>query len=385
MLSHLPFSGPALTPNCADIRFLSWFSPCIWGSIDGYPRIRKFLHGTAFGRALVDGFWSVLGGDVLTLNKYDSHPKTALLKPWTEAMFTGPSFSILNYDTDFFEVVKSDLVDIHVGEIDHLSPGKVHLADGTELKSDALLAHTGWKHVPPMKFSPAGIEKELGLPHELAEDDAPEEDLANQKSLLEKADLEIFDRFPRLKSQPTWNKNYVPLTEQKGIKSDDQVTPCKPLTPYMLYHFLVPPSERFLRTRDIAIVGVVTNFSNVITAHLQGLWVAAYFSGRLANDPSAAVGNKEAVTRVQYEAVLHNRFGKWRYPTDGTRSPAFIFDAVPYLDLLQTDLGLNPHRKGSSWSDIWSPYGPRDYQGVNEDWEKKYGGGKPAPLDVIDV
>ena len=329
---------------------------------------------------MVNGFWSVLGGDVLTLNKYDSHPKTAKLKPWTEAMFTGPSFSILNYDTDFFELVKSDLVDIHVGEIDHLSPGKVHLADGTEFKSDALLANTGWKHVPPMKFFPEGIEKELGLPHEPAEN-APEEDLANQQSLFDKADLEIFDRFPRLKSQPVWNRNYVPLTDQKGIDSNDEVTPCKDLTPFMLYHFLVPPSERLLRTRDIAFVGVVSNFSNVITAHLQGLWISAYFTGRLANDPGAAVGDEEAMTKLRYETVLYNRFGKWRYPTDGTKNPSFIFDAVPYLDLLQRDLGLEPNRKGGLWSDVWSPYGPRDYQGVNEDWRKKYGSDKLAAFE----
>ncbi|KAI8692453.1 hypothetical protein NCS56_00002100 [Fusarium sp. Ph1] len=163
----------------ANIRFLTWFSPCIWGGVDGYRGIRSFLHSTAVGQAIVNGFWSILDGDVMALNKYDSHPNTAKLKPWIEAMFTGTSFSILNYDTDFLELVKGDMVNIHIGEIDHLSPGKVHLSDGTEFESDALLANTGWKHIPPMKFLPEGIEKELGLPHAPAEG-APEEDLANQ-------------------------------------------------------------------------------------------------------------------------------------------------------------------------------------------------------------
>ncbi|KAL6354018.1 hypothetical protein LRP88_12649 [Fusarium phalaenopsidis] len=163
----------------ANIRFLTWFSPCIWGGVDGYRGIRSFLHSTAVGQAIVNGFWSILDGDVMALNKYDSHPNTAKLKPWIEAMFTGTSFSILNYDTDFLELVKGDMVNIHIGEIDHLSPGKVHLSDGTEFESDALLANTGWKHIPPMKFLPEGIEKELGLPHAPTEG-APEEDLANQ-------------------------------------------------------------------------------------------------------------------------------------------------------------------------------------------------------------
>lgn len=355
----------------------------MWGEVDGYVGTRNFLHGTAVGRAMVNAFWNILGGDVMTLNAYDKHPETAKLKPWIPAMFTGTSFSILNYDTDFFELAKGDKVAIHVGEIDHLSPGKVHLADGTSFESDALLANTGWKHVPPMKFLPEGIDKELGLPHTPTSESGsapPDEDLANQQDLIDQADKEILSRFPRLKDQPVWNKHYVPLTDQKGIDSTDAVTPCTPLTPFMLHHFLVPPSERLLRARDIAFVGMVSNFSNVLTAHLQGLWVAAYFSGRLAVDPAAAVGDDEAMRKLRYETVLHNRFGKWRYPIDwASKCPSFIFDAVPYLDLLLRDLGLEVHRKGGFVAEMWYPYGPEDYRGVNDEWLAKYGDGKPAP------
>lgn len=318
----------------------------------------------------------MLGNDVITLNKFDAHTETAKLKPWTQAMFTGDSFSILNYDTDFFDLVKGDKVKIHVAELDHLSPGKVHLSDGTEFASDALLASTGWKHVPPMKFLPEGIDKELGLPHQPVEN-GPVEDLASQHDLLEKADLEIFERFPRLKDQPVWNKNYVPVTDLKGVDSKDEVTPCKPLTAYMLHRFMVPPSERLLRTRDVAFVGMIGNFSNTITAHLQGLWIGAYFSGRLAKDPAAAVGDDAAMHDLRYQTVLHNRFGKWRYPTDwGNRLPSFIFDAVPYLDLLQGDLGVKPHRKGGWLSEMWVPYIAKDYRTINEEWEKLVGGDK---------
>ncbi|CCF38584.1 hypothetical protein CH063_09642 [Colletotrichum higginsianum] len=374
---------PFVTPlskwleKLANTRMLTWFSPCVWGDADGYTGIRGFLHGTAVGRAIVDTFWKILGGDVMTLNAYDSHPNTAKLKPWTEPMFTGPSFSILNYDTNFFELIKSGIVDVHLGEIDRLSPGKVHLSDGTEFAADVLLAHTGWKHVPPIKFLPEGIETELGLPH-APPHDAPREDLAGQTDLVDRADKEILERFPRLKNQPVWNKAYVPLTEQKGIDSDDTVTPYKPLTPYMLHHFIVPPSERFLRTRDTAFVGMVSNFSNVITAHLQGLWISAYFSGLLVNDPAAAVGDEAALEKLQYDTIVMNRFGHWRYPTDwgSSKCPSFVFDAVPYLDLLQRDLGLGPHHKKGFMAEVYSPYGPEDYRYVNDEWQKKFGAGK---------
>ncbi|KAM0721941.1 hypothetical protein Q7P37_002867 [Cladosporium fusiforme] len=362
----------------ANTRFLTWFSPCIWGEADGYISIRRFLHRTAFGRSIVNTFWRILGNDVLSLMKFDKHPETAKLKPRLPAMFAADSFSILNYDTDFMNLIKSGKVQIHAAEFDHFSPGKVHLSDGSEHASDAMLASTGWNHVPPMKLLPEGIERELGLPHEPTPD-APEEDLANQYDLLEKADLEILDRFPRLKDQPVWNANYVAVTDLKSIDSEDKVTPCKPLTPYMLHRFIVPPSERFLRTRDIAVVGMSGNFSNVITAHIQGLWISAYFQGRLVRDPAAAVGDEIAMHDLRYQAVLHNRWGRWRYPTDwGNRAPCFIFDAVPYLDLLQHDLGVNPFRKGGILSEMWSPYISRDYRTINEDWMKVTSGGKIA-------
>ncbi|GAW25335.1 putative flavin-binding monooxygenase-like protein [Rosellinia necatrix] len=310
----------------------------------------------------------------MTLNKYDSHPKTAKLKPWTEAMFTGASFSILNYEQDIMELIKSDIIDVHVGEVDHLSPGKVHLADGTEFESDVFLANTGWKHVPPIKLLPEGIEKELGIPHALA-DDAPEADLANQRDLAERADEEILARFPRLRRQPVWNEGYKPLTSQKGIDSSDAVTPCAPLTPFMLHRFLVPPSARFLRARDVAFAGMTSNFSNAITAHLAGLWISAYFQGRLAADPGAAAGDAAALRALRYETVLFNRWGRWRYPTDwGHKNPNFIFDAVPYFDLLLRDLGLDPHRKKGWFAEMTDPYGPEDYQDITDEWVRKNGG-----------
>ncbi|KJZ74263.1 hypothetical protein HIM_06269 [Hirsutella minnesotensis 3608] len=356
----------------ANVRFLTWFSPCVWGDRDGYPGVRRFLHGTAVGRSFVNSFWSVLGNDVMNLNNYDAHPETAKLKPWIDAMYTGTSFSVLNYETDFFELVKSDKVDVYIGQVDRLTPGQVHLADGTALCCDAILAHTGWKQVPPMKFLPHGIEKELGLPH-LQEQAAPTNDLANHSALLQRADEEILEQFPRLKDQPEWSNNYTPVRAPDGATAEEAASSYRGLTSYMFYRFLVPPSEAFLRSRDVAFAGMLCNFSNTLTAHLQGLWIAAYFSGLLENDPGAAVGDPEMMQKIEYETVLHNRFGKWRYPADwGNKAPSFVFDAVPYLDLLQRDLGLNPHRKQGFMAEIWSPYGAEDYRHINSEWESKF-------------
>ncbi|OLN86723.1 FAD-containing monooxygenase EthA 1 [Colletotrichum chlorophyti] len=365
----------------SDTRIVTWFSPCVWGNADGFTCTRNFLHRTATGRAIVNTFWKVLGANIMSRSPYRSHHDIAKLRPWTEPIFTGASFSILNYETDFFGLVKSGAVKVHLGEIDHLSPGNVHLSDGTQFPADILLAYTGWEQVPPIRFLPEGIENELGIPHERA-NAGVFEDLAGRSDLVDLADKEILDRFPRLKRQSVWKKHRVPLTEPKDIETNDTVTPHKSLTPYMLHRFIVPPANRFLRTRDTVFVGIVSNFSTAITAHLQGLWVTAYFSGLLAKDPAAAVGDKPALEKLQYDTVLLNRFGRWRCPTDwgAVGSPSFVLDAVPYLDLLQRDLGLDPYRKHCFIAEIYSPYGPEDYREVNEEWLTIFGGTKALPV-----
>ncbi|KAF7585135.1 hypothetical protein BBP40_012221, partial [Aspergillus hancockii] len=102
-------------------RLLTWFSPCIWGSADGHSLIRSLLHNTWLGRKIVDTFWSILANDVITLNKYDSHPETAKLKPWISPFWIASSLSILNYPTNFFDLVKAGKVHIHLAHITHLS------------------------------------------------------------------------------------------------------------------------------------------------------------------------------------------------------------------------------------------------------------------------
>lgn len=48
-----------------------------------------------------------------------------------------------------------------------------------------------------------------------------------------------------------------------------------------------------------------------------------------------------------------------------------MFDAVPYLDMLLKDLGLEHKRKGSCLKEIFHAYGPEDYQGLVEEWRGK--------------
>lgn len=343
---------------------LTWFSPCIWGSADGYTGIRGFYHGTVLGRALVNAFWSILGGDVVALNGYDQHPELAKLKPWSQAMYTASSFSILNYPTDFFDLVRNGTVSVHIADIVRLSPGAVHLSDGTSFQTDALVAVTGWKHAQTIRYLPEGIDKSLGIPTSVSAK-APEPVWTAEA--VEKADAEILSRFPRLKDQPAWQ-------------------PEEPdLTPYHLYRFMAPVAdERLLQARDIAFAGTLMNFSVAPIAHAQALWVYAYQHDKLparvlppvvAMSPGTGKtqpkdeGEQKSLEKVRYETVLHARFGRWRYPAGrGTRFPDFVFDAVPYIDQLLGDLGLRVHRKAGWLAEATEPYGPADYRDIVPEW-----------------
>jgi hypothetical protein len=350
---------------------LTWFSPCVWGEADGYTAMRNFYHGTAVGRAITNTFWSILGGDVITLNKYASHPETAKLKPWSDAMFTASSFSILNYPSDIFDLVRDGTVKVHIADITRLSPHTVHLSDGTALETEALICSTGWKHVPPVRFLPDGIDAELGIPH------AP---LGTAEPLftdaaVSKTDEEILARFPRLKDQPVQNKNLKPLLATAGLSTTDKINPSTPLTPFTLYHFIAPPSARFLQTRDIAFVGAIMSFTTTTIAHVQSVWVHAYFNDLLPMSvlppvkPRSGEEAGKSLEDLRKETVLHARFGKWRYPAGhGSQFPDFVFDAQPYVDLLVGDLGLKVHRKGGWLAEATQPYGPEDYKEFVAEW-----------------
>jgi hypothetical protein len=337
-------SPPYVTPlkiwveKLVHTRFLTWLSPCIWGSADGFSRIRRLFHNTTIGRWFVDSFWKILANDTIRLNGYDAHPATAKLKPSTNPFFVGTAFSILNYPTNFFGFVRNGQIKVHIADISHLSARRVHLSTGVELVADALVCCTGWKSRPQITFLPPGIEESLGLPHYSSE----------ENKLALKADEEILNQFPRLKTQPEQNAS------QKSLQNEDES-----IQPYRLYRFMVPPSH--IHDRSIGFVGMVMSISTAMVAQTQALWLTAYLSGKFPI--------KESEEEIKWQTMLHSQFGKWRYSNGhGATHPDFVFDALPYLDLLLTDLGLKSHRKSGKITEWFVAYGPKDYKGLVDEW-----------------
>ncbi|KAH7343003.1 hypothetical protein BKA65DRAFT_526954 [Rhexocercosporidium sp. MPI-PUGE-AT-0058] len=300
-------------------RLITCFSPCIWDFESGYKTIRPFLHTTALGRYFVSKFWSTLESDIHYLNSYDSHPETTKLKPWTKILFIGSINGVLNYEKDFFELVRSGIVRVHISDIASLDRKTVRLTNGESLESDALVCCTGWKHTPPLTFLPNGIETKVGLPHPI---DAATENIS---PLERRADEEILSRFPSLRDQPPRNPKGKQLP---GVPSTEG------MSSYQLYRFIVPPS--FICTRDIAFAGHMLSILTPTRAQIQALWITAFFSGELPKFKAPLEGER---MEVQYETVPQG----W-----GGRFPESVFEEVAYFDVLLGDLGCEIWRKRGS-------------------------------------
>lgn len=277
----------------------------------------------------------VMGNDVLDQNKYDNHPELQKLKPWHSVFWIGSGLSILNYSTSFFDMIRDGKVKVHIENIEKLVPGQVVLENGDVLTADAMICSTGWKKESTLKF--AGLDETgLGLP-------INEKERAN---LSLEYDAKVLDKFPILGTQP------VLRSKPKGAAE-----------PLRYYRFMVPSS--MIEKRNFAFAGMISSVSTAICASTQGLWITAFFDGKLEREP----GSQEAITK---EIMMHTQWGKWRYPCGyGASLPDFVFEGIPYVDMLLKDVGINNKRKPSFFQELTSPYEPKDYDGVLSEYQQK--------------
>lgn len=231
-------------------------------------------------------------------------------------------------------MVRKGKINVHSADVEKLTKNTVHLTDGTELEADVLVCATGWRKDPSIKFLNFGSAG-IGLPQTPAE----------QAKLAKEADEKILNLYPRLRNQPPMR------FEQKG-------------DPFRLYRFIVPPAR--IQHRNIAFAGMVSSVLTTQQANAQGVWISAFFDGRLDKIAST----QDEVTK---EVMLHTQWGKWRYPYGyGANLPDLAFDGQPYIDLLLDDCGLAVNRKGGIFADLTKPYEPKDFVGLVDEWVDKH-------------
>lgn len=277
-----------------------------------------------------------MGNDVLQQNQYDNHPELAKLKPWYSVFWIGSGLSILNYNTSFFDMIRDGKVRVHIANIERLASGQVILENGTTIQTDGMICSTGWKKESTITFK--GLDKAgLGLPMGLKE----------QVHLSAEYDRKVLERFPILENQPV-------------LKSRAK----KPAEPLRYYRFMVPSG--MVANRNLAYAGMISSVSTAICASTQGLWITAYFDDKLDREAKT----QEEITK---EIMMHTQWGKWRYPCGyGASLPDFVFEGIPYVDMLLKDIGLNNKRKPSFIKELIQPYCPEDYNGVLAEYKEKH-------------
>ncbi|ELR03985.1 monooxygenase [Pseudogymnoascus destructans] len=320
----------------ATTRFMTFLSPCIYA--DAYPMVRRLLHDTRIGRALLRFVFGRIDHGSIKETKYNDHPETKKLIPHGSVVWIGTTVGIFNHPTDFFSLFHKDLVHVHMSDITSLSKSSVHLSNNTTLPADALIYATGWSHAPTIPILPASLAPKLAV------GPAPPTD-----PTIAAADAEIMRRFPELKDQPP-----------RGTSIDHE----RATEPsYRAYRNAIPPA--FLSSRNLAYCGLAAiGLRGFWISEMQALWITAFFADKL----SVELPSEEEAAR---QALLESRFFRYRASNGlGAKSADMVFEIVPFIDTLCRDLGIETKRKGG-WKEIFESYGVQDYSGVVEEWMKK--------------
>lgn len=380
----------------ASLRPFTFLSPCVWGNADGFGRLRSLLHETRVGRWIVENVWKKLGSDILEQSGLNKHEKLAVLKPDAEAMWYATGIAILNYPTNFYDLILGGQVEILRKDIERLEgENMIKFTDGTSIETNALISSNGWMFTPDIEFLPRSLHLELGLP--------TTEYTKSQKEIWDnlnaRADVEILERFPMLAKRPRLNDD--PLAVSANLPANNTPVEREAYMPWRLWRGFAPPLSK---EKNLVFLGMMANLQVAVRNNLAGIWAYAYMNGMLESHTRLTLGNIEVAREkkpqqansngilseavmsgyesekgkeedILYETALFNRFSSWRAPYGfGARYPDFAFDNIPFFDLLLRDLGLNPWRKGGWIREIFGgPYLPKDYREVVDEWKSKRG------------
>lgn len=341
-------------------RFFSWFDPSPFGHL--YKVVRNFLRQTWLGQRLCCLFWSTLDYFAYVSSGYHDDTFTSL-RPWSSTFWMGNSLSIHNYETDWFDLVRSGLVTVHHAEIVSLDATCAQLSDGEAVEAETIVTCTGWKNTCTTNFGPPELAAKLGLP---GTSGLGQETNSKDAKLMAKAEEEILQRFPELRRRPQWD---VPLSRVFGTDKEQACrdTPGFPgANSLWLYHSIVPPCEDILKHRNLAFIGMHQSIHTVMVAQVQALWATAFFHDRI---PTLTT---QDIDQLRYEMYLETEYQMIRRPKKGGGAGGqyldLVFDTVPYVDLLLEEVGVRTRRKSSWWRNIFEPYMIYDYARIVEEW-----------------
>ncbi|KAL7760763.1 hypothetical protein ACKLNR_007298 [Fusarium oxysporum f. sp. zingiberi] len=340
-------------------RLFTWLDPNPYGR-STWP-IRALINRTWLGRKLSQLFWRHLDNKVTKLNAYDQNPGMAVLKPWTSTFWMGNSLSVHNYETNWFDLVRSEQITAHAGEVSSLSESGVRLTDGTTIEADAVICCTGWETKPNLQFFPEDIVNKLGFPGSGKEEPVLEAQVR----------ADILQAAPVLREKPVKHLPRSLRQEQTNMTTSEEPPSSMP---YRLHRFILPCHPDFIRMKNLAVIGAHITLHTAILSQVQSLWITALFDDKI---PHLALGSPKALEldAIKREAYHHTEYQKIRRPKEaggtGERCPDLVFDSIPYVDMLLFDLDLSYHRKPTWYREITEPYTLADFRGLVREWTRK--------------
>lgn len=338
-------------------RLFTWFDPNPYGG-SAWP-VRALVRQTWVGRKVAGLFWGYLDGLVTGLNGYGERPGTESLRPWSSTFWMGNSLSVHNYESSWFDLAAKGQITAHAAEVSSLSETAVQLSDGTSIEADAVICCTGWQATPSIRILPDGIASKLGFSGSGAD----------ELVLAAKARAEVLRQAPILSAQPERRLPNSLLPEmEKPNKAEGKLMT---VSPYRLYRFLVPCDPDFIRMRNLAVIGAHITLHTTMVAQAQALWITAFFDGKI---PELAMvgGHEPDYAAIQRETFYHTEYQRVRRPKGtggmGDRCPDLVFDSLPYVDQLLSDIGVRTHRKPSWYREVTEAYRLSDFTGLVQEW-----------------
>ena len=236
---------------------------------------------------------------------------------------------------DFCEIVAPN-VQVYLDDMHHIEKNVLHLASGDKIESDVLLCGTGW-NTAFFEFLEPKERVRLGLPHPLEDDSQAMNEF--WKSLEEKEDREILQKFPMLATPPEHLR--------KSSKA----------TPYRLYDGIGP-----IQDDSIAFIGYLATANYFIGVECQAIWATAFLDKKLS---------LPSVEEQQVQVARQNVFCRRRYLSGGERGNFFPFESHFYEDRLLEEVGLISHLKG--WvPHYFPPVSARDMSGLKDEYIRKH-------------
>ncbi|XXH00493.1 hypothetical protein Hte_006839 [Hypoxylon texense] len=360
-LAILPFKvlGMVNSVAFASTRLMTHLSPSI---LNTRGALYRLLQRNPAGRWVVGRFWGLLDYVSGVHAGYRDGDHVGMLKPEIDRQSVFWSHSGLGVVTlpDFWPTLHSKNLTIVRDEIRAVKARDVHLKSGATVGGvDYAVLCTGWGDHFAM-FDAAHKER-VGLPAYTGRDlysfpivsnarqHKPGEGFVDWDAYDAAADKLVDEKLPFLARRP-------------GLRQSPDLLDARRQKKWRLYRRAVPVEMAARGDRSVAVLGQIHTVQTPLVAEVQSLWAILYLLGEI---------EVPSVEEMATEVAQWNAWTRKRYLNQGQKFPYSLYDFLPYIDSIFSDLGLKSRRKSNAIAEILSPYEPRDFNGFVDEYLKK--------------